>query len=94
MSISFDSPVRIPADVLVSEIDGESVLLKLTSECYFGLDEMGTRIWQLLKSSDSIQSAYATLLSEYDVEPETLRLDLTELLDNLVQQGLVEVAHP
>jgi hypothetical protein len=91
MPMSFDSRLRIPDDVLVSELDGESVLLNLRSESYFGLDEMGTRIWELLKS-ESIQRVYDTLLADYDVDPEMLRVDLSELLDNLVQQGLVEVA--
>ena len=58
MSISFDSKVRVPEDVLVSELDGESVLLNLKSECYFGLDEVGTRLWELLISSESIRGAY------------------------------------
>ena len=89
--MSFDSRVRIPDDVLVSELDGESVLLNLRSESYFGLDEMGTRVWELLKS-ESIQRVYEALLADYDVDPEILRVDLSELLDNLVQQGLVEVA--
>ena len=92
MSISFDSKVRVPADVLVSELDGESVLLKLQSECYFGLDEIGTRIWELLLSSDSIERAYESVLSEFDVDPNQFRADLTELVDSLVQQGLIEVA--
>ena len=92
MAISFESRVRIPQDVLVSQLDGESVLLKLQSECYFGLDEIGTRIWDLLLSSDSIQSAYEAILAEYDVDPDQFRADLTELLDSLVQQGLIEIA--
>ena len=92
MPISFESRVRIPQDVLVSQLDGESVLLKLKSECYFGLDEIGTRIWDLLLASDSIQAAYETVLSEFDVDPEQLRADLTELVDSLVQQGLIEIA--
>ena len=92
MSISFDSKVRIPADVLVSELDGESVLLKLESECYFGLDGIGTRVWELLISSDSIQRAYDTALSEFDVDPNQFRADLIELLESLAKQGLIEVA--
>jgi len=92
MSISFDWKVRVPDDVLVSQLDGESVLLKLKSECYFGLDEIGTRIWDLLLSSDSIQGAYEALVTEYDEDPDKLRADLTELVDSFVEQGLIEVA--
>jgi len=92
MSIPFDARVRLPDDVLVSQLDGESVLLKLKSECYFGLDDIGTRIWELLLSSDSIERAYEGVLAEYDVDPNQFRSDLSELLDSLVQQGLLEVA--
>jgi len=77
---------------MVSELDGEAVLLKLKSESYFGLDETGTRMWQLLLSSDSVQSAYDRLLLEFDVEPDSLRVHLTDLLDTLAQQGLIEIA--
>jgi hypothetical protein len=91
ITIPFDSRLSVPGDVLVSHLDGESVLLNLRSECYFGLDEMGTRVWKLLESG-SVQSVYETLLREYDVDPERCRRDLAELLDSLVQQGLVEVA--
>ena len=92
MTISFDSRVRIPDHVLVSHLEGESVLLNLRSECYFGLDNIGTRFWEKLEKSPSIQSVYETLLADYDVDPETFRVDLTELLNSLVQQGLVEFA--
>ena len=92
MAISFASRVRAPEDVMVSELDGEAVLLKLKSESYFGLDETGTRMWQLLLSSDSVQSAYDQLLLEFDVEPDSLRVHMTELLDTLAQQGLIEIA--
>ena len=92
MAIPFASRVRAPEDVMVSELDGEAVLLKLKSESYFGLDETGTRMWQLLLSSDSVQSAYDRLLLEFDVEPDSLRVHLTDLLDTLAQQGLIEIA--
>ena len=92
MAIPFASRVRAPEAVMVSELDGEAVLLKLKSESYFGLDETGTRMWQLLLSSDSVQSAYDRLLLEFDVEPDSLRVHLTDLLDTLAQQGLIEIA--
>lgn len=90
--ISFDFVVRVPEDVLVSELDGESVLLKLKSESYFGLDDTGTRLWELLVSSGTVQGAYDAALSEFDVDPDHLRADMSELLDNLIQRGLIEIA--
>jgi len=92
MSISFTERLILPEDVLISDVEGESVLLNVNSERYFGLDEVGTRMLSVLTTSKSIQSAYEALLEEYEVEDETLHNDLAELIDRLVDQGLLEVA--
>jgi hypothetical protein len=92
-SISFSDRVRIPDDVLISHLQDESVILNLASERYFGLDDVGTRMLTVLSSSDSIEAAYESLLEEYEVEPQLLRQDLTSLIENLVQQGLVTIEH-
>src|SRR5437879_8336755 len=93
MPISLDQKVVVPEDVLVQELEGESVLLNLKSERYFGLDDVGTRMWAVLSKAESIQSAYDTLLAEYEVEPDRLRTDLLTLIDKLVEHGLVEVGN-
>ena len=91
MAISFAARVSVSPDILISEVGGESVLLNLSSERYFGLDDIGTRMWKTLIASDSIQAAYETLLAEYDVEASRLREDLSDLIQKLMEQGLVEV---
>jgi hypothetical protein len=83
--------VTVPGHVMVREIQGESVLLNLNSERYFGLDEVGTRMWATLTTSASVQAAYEVLLGEYDVEAEQLRQNLQELIAKLVENGLLEV---
>lgn len=90
MAVSFDMRVSVPSDVLVSALGDESVILNLKSECYFGLDPTGTRMWELLTTSESIQAAYESLLREYEVQGEQLRRDLDELVEKLVAQGLLE----
>ena len=91
MTISFNKRAVASPDSLVSELGGESVFLNLKSERYFGLDEVGPRMWAVVTSSESIQSAYEALLTEYEVDPEVLRRDLSDLLDKLVEHGLVEI---
>jgi hypothetical protein len=93
LTVSFAMRVRTPPDVLVRELGGESVLLNLKSERYFGLDATGTRIWQVLSTSDSIQSAYDLLLAEYEVEGDALKRDLHQLVEQLLEHGLIEVSH-
>jgi len=92
MAMSFAQRVAIPDNVMLRELEGESVILDLDSESYFGLDEVGTRMWQLVTESPSIQVAFEALAEEYEVEPETLREDLGELIGTLLDRGLIEVA--
>ena len=92
MSTSFTQRLSVPDNVLFRELEGESVILDLDSEQYFGLDEVGTRMWQAVTEADSIQAAHDALLDEYEVEADTLRTDLSELLDTLLARGLIEVA--
>ena len=83
--------ISIPDGVMVRELEGESVLLNLDSESYFGLDDIGTRMWGALTDADSIETAYETLLAEFEVEPEQLRTDLCSFIDKLLEVGLIDV---
>ena len=89
--VSLTDRAAVPAHVLVRILDRESVLLNLDTEQYFGLDETGTRMWQLVTASPNIEAAYQELLAEFDVEPEMLRSNLMELLTRLVDNGLLQV---
>src|SRR5215211_1615506 len=91
MTISFSDRVKIPDDVLISKLQEESVILNLDSERYFGLDDVGTRILSVLTTSDSIEAAYKTLVKEYDVDGQLLRNDLLELIENLVDKGIISI---
>lgn len=78
-------------NVLVRELHGESVLLHLGSESYFGLDEVGTGMWKALTTTGSIDAAIETLLAEFEVEPQRLRADLEVFVEGLARAGLVNV---
>ena len=83
--------VSVPGEVLTQELRGESVLLHLGSGRYFGLDEVGTRMWNALTTSGSVQTAHEVLFGEYDVDTDVLRRDLFDLIENLARHGLVKV---
>ena len=94
MTISFADRVRVPDDVLISNLQEESVILNLDSERYYGLDNVGTRFLSVLNTSESIEAAYEVLRDEYDVDAQSLREDLLELTENLLQQGILIRANP
>ena len=91
MNFSFTDRISVPDDVLVSGLQDESVILNLDSERYYGLDDVGTHMFSVLTSSNSIQAAYDELVKEYDVDRDILRKDLSSLVEKLLEQGLVKV---
>lgn len=92
MSNSFSDRVKIPDGVLISKLQEESVILNLDSERYYGLDDVGTRILTVLTTSESIEAAYETLVKEYNIDAQVLRRDLLELVEQLVEQGLIKIS--
>ncbi len=91
MPIPFTSRVNTAPDVMLRVIGEEAVILNLKSEIYLGLDPVGTRMWMVLHGAPSIQAAYELLLAEFEVEPDRLRRDLDKLLDQMLEQGLIEL---
>lgn len=82
--------VRKPEHVVMRELEGEAILLNLETERYFGLDEIGTRMWTELVALPSVEGACEVLEREFEVEPAVLRRDVDELVDQLVESGLLE----
>ena len=87
---SVDRGVRKPDHVVMRELEGEAILLNLETETYFGLDEVGTRIWTELVASPDVERACEVLQEEFDVEPSVLRGDVERLAAELVETGLLE----
>jgi hypothetical protein len=85
---------RLPEDVLVRTLEGEAVLLKLRTNETFSLDEIGTRVLEAVTSSDSLRHAMQIILTEYDVEAEPLWEDVSALVSDLVERGLLEHRQP
>ena len=83
--------ITISKDVLAQEIDGETVLLDLASESFFGLDPVSTRVWQLLNEGADREQLIDTLLAEYEVERPMLEKDVADLLDRLDEAGLISL---
>ncbi len=92
MNTSLSRKITISPDILFQDIAGETILLNLANEQYFGLDDVSTRMWELLKECDNIEAVVDQLLTEYDVDQDLLRKDLAELIDKLIEAELVSVS--
>jgi superfamily II helicase len=89
--LTLESRIKIDDEVLSQELQEEAILLNLKTGVYFGLDEVGRRIWQLLKEHEDLSKVMEALLVEYDVSEERCREDLLDLVRKMEEQGLVKV---
>ena len=89
--VSLDSQVTIHPDAVFRELDGEAVILQLEAGMYFGLDPVGTRLWQLIEEHGRLGPVLDAALGEFDVTADVLERDLVELVSGLVEKQLVIV---
>jgi len=83
--------LSVPDHVLSRRAAGETVLLDLNSEEYFGLDGVGSRFFELLEAGRSYGEIVETLIDEYEVERAVLEADLSALITELAASGLLVV---
>ena len=92
--VSLESTVAISDDVVSRDLEGEAVVLNLETGTYFGLNEVGTRIWSLIQEHGSLRRVFEAMQKEYEVAPQVLQSDLLQLIDQLHGKGLVSLAQP
>jgi hypothetical protein len=76
--------------VVAAEVDQQAILLHVDTGVYYGLDEVGTRIWSLLSDGHDTPSVLSTLAEEYDVDPTELHRDVSTFLDRMLELGLIQ----
>ena len=81
-------------DILDAEIEGEAVMMSVEKGEYYGLDKIGTEIWEMLAEPRSLAQLCAALLERYDVGPEECERDVAAFLETLLSDGSVNVVEP
>jgi hypothetical protein len=74
-----------------SDLGGEVAILDLGAGMYYGLDEVGARIWELVQEPRMVEEIQGFILDEYGVDPATGRRDVLALLQELADKRLIEV---
>ena len=80
----------VPSEhAIESRVGDETVLLHLESGTYFGLDAVGTRIWELLKEGRTPQEACDVIVEEYGAAPDVVEADARRFLSDLKANVIV-----
>ena len=83
--------IKVSQDQVSCDLEGEAAILNLKNSVYYGLDPVGARIWQLIQEPRSLAQIRDVLRTEYDVEVSQLETDIRDLVEQLAEQGLIEI---
>jgi len=75
-----------------TDLEGESVILNFDEGVYYGLEKVGARVWEMVRSPVPLAEIRDTIVAEFDVDPDRCEADLQNLLTELAEAGLIEVA--
>ena len=79
------------ADQVSRELTGGAAIVNLRNGIYYGLDEVGTRIWNLMREPVTFGQIREAIVRDYDVDAPTVEADVREFLTRLAEQGLIEI---
>lgn len=76
---------------IVSDMDGEKVMLNVEKGKYFNLGKIGGQIWELMKEEIPVNKLIKKLLLIYDVEQTKCEEDVVSFLEHLLNEGLIKL---
>lgn len=91
--LSVPDAVEPGDEVIFQPLHDEMVLLNMKTQEYFGLDDVGAEMWNLLVQHGDVEQVAAILTERYDVDRETLRRDLVALIGRLLEAGLLKAGN-
>jgi len=85
-----DKKWKVSDEVLSSKIDEEVILMSIEAGYYFGLDPVGSNIWELLsKQPASVDELVFSMMEEYEVDEDTCRKDVQAFINDMSGRKLI-----
>jgi len=94
LPLSSSAVIQRVDTVVDASIDGEIVALDVEKGVCYGLNRIGSRIWELIASPLRIADLCVQLTSEFDVDPAICERQTVDLLEEMRAEGLVLVREP
>jgi hypothetical protein len=94
VSLSEDFRIVASKEQVSCNLAGEAAILSLKNGVYYGLNPVGSRIWNLIQTPRTFGELRTILLNEYNVEATELEQDMARLFRELSEHKLVEIGAP
>jgi len=92
MTLSRSSTVRRNPDLLHAVAGDDILMMSVEAGAYFGLEQVGARIWELVADSITVEQLCARLTEEYDVGSDVCEVEVLAFLGHLAEQHIIDVA--
>lgn len=89
-SITANTVISRTEEVVASDIDGETVMMSIQNGKYYGLDDIGSRIWELMENPIKVSDLVDTLLARYEVDRESCERDVLKFLNELGDDKILQ----
>jgi hypothetical protein len=83
--------VQRSANQIACDMGGETVVLDLQSGVYYGLDEVGARVWSLIEEPKSLLAIRDIIMAEYEIDAQSCEHDILTFVERMREAGLVEI---
>lgn len=82
------------AQLAFTQLDGETVMMSIDNNEYYGLNIVASRIWELLSEAKTYNELINILIAEYDVTAEQCKNDVVALLTAMYSKKMIIVDEP
>lgn len=89
--INLQSIIARNQEIIHNDIDGEVVIMSIAKNNFYGIDKIGSHIWELLENSRSVEEIITTMMQNYEVERETCEKDVIDFLDEALKNELITI---
>jgi len=90
MTFTMDTFVSRVPDSMSTEVDGDLVILGMSTSSYIALDPIGKRIWERIEGPVRVEDLCQGLAQEYRGPLEQITADVLKFLQDLKVEGLVQ----
>lgn len=89
--ISLNTQVISNKKVVSCDLEGETAMLNMEDGVYYGLNNVGASVWNHIQKVRSVQEVVDKILEEYEVKPDQCQEDIVQLLEELLEKGLIKI---
>jgi hypothetical protein len=90
--ITKSSIISRSKEIVFNKLDDEIMMMSIKNSEYYGLDNIASRVWEILANPSTLSQIVKTLMEEFEVSEESCYTDITEFLKALDEKNLIEIS--